>query len=100
MVEDFTPLMQANDNDDVNEICDCKGSQLTYSRRTRPLLHEETCPYRVFIEDRVVVLKWYPMLDSNGVEGKNLRLKVARMLEQVHAASRGARDRNVRAATY
>jgi len=88
MVEDFTSLMQANDNDKVNEICTCDASSLTYSRRTDLARHAQFCPYKTLVSNRAVMLKWQPMIDKNEVPGDELRLTIARMLENAEAAYR------------
>lgn len=44
--------MHLRDNDRVNELCGCRASELTLSRRILQDHHEDWCFYYMFIEER------------------------------------------------
>lgn len=51
-MEDFTQDMRLRDNDKVNEMCGCRASELTLSRRVLQEHHEDWCFYYMYIDDR------------------------------------------------
>lgn len=60
MNEDFTEEMLRNQNEEVEDLCGCRGKEKTWSNRVLKENHEEWCFYFQHVDDkqRALLDRW------------------------------------------